>query len=425
MPKLREEDVTAMDVMQRRGWSKRALAREMGVDESTVRYRLKRRREGAVDGRKRQEEVCAAFEPAIRAWLDRQGERGSGRPCSVKSLYLELVSERGYRGSYKAVLRYVRRRTPPPPVRPIRRVEVAPGSQAQVDWVEQEAWVEEYGGLVALAAFVMVLSFSRMWAVVWSVKKDLASWIRCHNEAFVKLGGVPATERIDNLKTGVSSGAGPWAELHPGFKSYAGQMGFLVNPARVRRPQDKGKVERRGKDLHGLIQPWDRFATLDSLQRATDERVLAKARERLCPVTGRSILETWGEEKVHLRALPASLPEPFDVQVLREADEACLVPFEGRQYQVPLGWCGREVLVRGCADRVKILSREGQLLLAYPRGTECRLLIDQSLYDGEGDGRVLPAIPLGKVARRIVLQRTWEAPRRAIDAYAALVGGAP
>jgi transposase len=191
----------------------------MGVDESTVRYRLKRRREGAVDGRKRQEEVCAAFEPAIRAWLDRQGERGSGRPCSVKSLYLELVSERGYRGSYKAVLRYVRRRTPPPPVRPIRRVEVAPGSQAQVDWVEQEAWVEEYGGLVALAAFVMVLSFSRMWAVVWSVKKDLASWIRCHNEAFVKLGGVPATERIDNLKTGVSSGAGPWAELHPGFKS--------------------------------------------------------------------------------------------------------------------------------------------------------------------------------------------------------------
>jgi transposase len=425
MPKLREEDVTAMDVMQRRGWNKRALAREMGVDESTVRYRLKRRRERAVDGRKRQEEACASFGAVVSAWLDRERERGSARPLSVKSLYLELMSEHGYRGSYKAVLRYVRRRTPPPPVRPIRRVEVAAGSQAQVDWVEQEVWVEEYGGMVALAAFVMVLSFSRMWAVVWSAKKDFVSWILCHNEALVRLGGVPLTERIDNLKTGVSSGAGPWAELNPGFKSYARQMGFLVNPARVRRPQDKGKVERRGKDLHGLIQPWERFATLASLQQATDERILAKARERLCPVTGRSVYETWGQERTHLLPLPASLPEPFDVEVLRNADMGCLVPFEGRQYQVPLAWCGREVLVRGCADQVQILSREGQRLKSYPRRTECRLLIDQSLYEGEGDGRVLPAIPLGKVGRQIVLERTWEAPRRAIDAYAALVGGAP
>jgi len=425
MPKLREEDVTAMDVMQRRGWSKRALAREMGVDESTVRYRLKRRREGAVDGRKGQEEACAAFGPMISAWMERERERGSSRPLSVKSLYLELMSEHGYRGSYRAVLRYVRRRSPPPPIRPIRRVEVAPGSQAQVDWVEQEVWMEEYGGLVALAAFVMVLSFSRMWAVVWSAKKDFVSWILCHNEALVRLGGVPLTERIDNLKTGVSAGAGPWAEVNPGFKSYASQMGFIVNPARVRRPQDKGKVERRGKDLHGLIQPSERFATLASLQQATDERILAKAQERLCPVTGRSVLETWGQERVHLLPLPASLPEPFDVQVSREAGEECLVPFEGRRYQVPLAWCGREVLVRGVADRVQILSREGQLLKIYPRGTECRILIDQSLYEGEGDGRVLPATPLGKVGIRIVLQKTWEAPRRAIDAYAALLGGAP
>jgi len=294
-----------------------------------------------------------------------------------------------------------------------------------VDWVEQEVWVEEFGGIVALAAFVMVLSFSRMWAVVWSVKKDFVSWILCHNGALVRLGGVPLTERIDNLKTGVSAGAGPWAELNPGFKSYASQMGFLVNPARVRRPQDKGKVERRGKDLHALVQPWERFATLASLQQVTDQRILAKAQERLCPVTGRSVFETWQEEKLSLGPLPSSLPEPFDVEMLREADEECLVPFEGRRYQVPLAWCGREVLVRGVAGQVQILSRDGQLLITYPRGTECRLLIDQSLYEGEGGGRVLPAIPLGKVGRQIVLEKTWEAPKRAIDAYAALVGGAP
>ena len=57
---------------------------------------------------------------------------------SVQSLYDLLVNQHGYRGSYKSVLRYVRRRMVKPKVRPFRRVETAPGAQAQVDWVIQQ-----------------------------------------------------------------------------------------------------------------------------------------------------------------------------------------------------------------------------------------------------------------------------------------------
>ncbi|MCY3738707.1 MAG: hypothetical protein OXG13_20075 [Gemmatimonadaceae bacterium] len=71
----------------------------------------------------------------IQTWIQGQQERlqEGQRPEPVRALYDTLVREHGYRGTYKAVARYVRRRRPPPKVRPLRRVEVRPGSQAQVE----------------------------------------------------------------------------------------------------------------------------------------------------------------------------------------------------------------------------------------------------------------------------------------------------
>jgi len=80
------------------------VAKELGVDESTLRYRLARRRDGAVDGRKGKAEACDAVAGVIEAWIAQQDWDGvSGRPESIKSLYEDLVSEHGYVGSYKAV----------------------------------------------------------------------------------------------------------------------------------------------------------------------------------------------------------------------------------------------------------------------------------------------------------------------------------
>ena len=94
-----------------------------------------------MDGRTRQPEACARRDRVIQAWIQSQEERQSEgqRPEPVRFLYDSLVTEYGYQGTYKAVVRYVRRRHKPPKIRPIRRVEVRPGSQAQIDWVEPVA----------------------------------------------------------------------------------------------------------------------------------------------------------------------------------------------------------------------------------------------------------------------------------------------
>ena len=64
------------------------------------------------------------------------------------------------------------------------------------------------GEVKNLVAFKMALSHSRKDAVVWSESKDMLSWLGCHSEAFRRLGGVPATVRIDNEKTSMVRGAG-------------------------------------------------------------------------------------------------------------------------------------------------------------------------------------------------------------------------
>jgi transposase len=424
MAKLREEDVMAADVMERRGRSIRGLARDFEVDESTLRYRLRRLRGGVEDGRRRQSEACAVLGEFIGAWMVAQQEaieRGR-RPAPVMSLYEQLVVEHGFAGSYKAVLRYVRRRQEPLRIRPSRRVEMRLGTQAQVDWVQVLVWVGSLGGEVRLWAFVMVLSASRMWAVVWSRRKDLASWIWCHNEALTRLGGVPLSVRPDNEKTAAGVGAGPWGEVNEGYRGYAKQLGFVVNLARPRTPTDKGKVERRGRDVRWhQVRAEDRFADVEALQRTTDARILTRARKLICPQTGMSIHDSWLEERASLAPLPATLPEPFDTQVSRVVSRDCLVSFEGRQYSVPFIHAGRQVQVRGAGERVQILA-DHRVIKAYPRGTQALLLIDQSDYEGESSERVVRPTPLGELGAQIVLTRSWEAPRRSIEQYAALLG---
>ena len=232
MAKLSERELVCAEVLVGKGRSIRSVAKELGVDESTLRYRLKRRAAGAVDGRAQQAEACAPFESVIQAWIERQDWEGaSGRPESVQSLYETLVSEHGYVGSYKAVVRFVRRRAPQPAVRPVRRIETRPGTQAQVDWGTRRIFVHELGGSRPQGVRDDPVACALEPGALLSDETQL-SWLDGHNHALEFLGGVPLTLRIDNLKTGEEGRA--WAELNDTYVAYADQLGFIIDPTRPR-----------------------------------------------------------------------------------------------------------------------------------------------------------------------------------------------
>jgi len=412
--RLRREEIVTIEVLDSKQVAARAIARQLGVCEGTVRYHLKRK--GAADGRCAKPFAAQEFAPVIEAWFSTP----SDRPVNVRALYDSLVADHGYRDSYKSVLRYVRHRFGAPPIRTYRRVETPPGAQAQSDWGIFPR-VDLGAGPERLSAFVMTLSYSRMPAIVWSTREDQLSWLECHNRAFERLGGVPAVNRIDNPKTAMSAGAGAWGTIHPVYAAYARSMGFHVDACAPRSPEAKGKVESKVRLSRRLVDvARERFEGIEGLQARSDESVRKWSERAVCPATGESVAATWEKERELLRPLPVVLPQPFDLSVLRVVGRDALVSFESHQYSVPFEFSGLTVEVRGCAGKVQILSAEGRLLREYPRGTAKRLWIDPSCYEGQSTDRVLAPPPLGVMGSRLAEIIAMPVEQRPLDLYAAL-----
>ena len=62
---------------------------------------------------------------------------------------------------------------------------------------------------------------------------DQLAWHHVHNEAYRRLGGVAAVNRIDNLKTGVARGCGAWGVVNDQYRAYARALGFHVDACEV------------------------------------------------------------------------------------------------------------------------------------------------------------------------------------------------
>jgi transposase len=416
--RLRREEVMTIEVLSERGVSKRAIARQLGVHEHTVRYRLRRLATPRPDGRAAKERSAEPYAEAIARWM---GEALDGDGVNLQVLYAWLVEEHGYAGSYKAVQRYVRAKYPKPRIRVRRRVETPPGAQAQADWATfEELWVGE--APVRLHAFHLVLSHSRYEAVIWSERQDELAWLAVHNAALQRLGGVPAVIRVDNCKTAIAQGAGPWGVVNERYATYARALRFHVDATRPRSPEEKGKVERRILAHKAGFDPRRRrWRDVGELQAATDVAVRRSAERRTCPATGDTVLASFAAEQAALQRLPAILPEPFDLVGQRRVALDATVQFEGRTYSVPFRFAEQTVEVRGCATTIQVWA-EGEVVASHPRGTRSRIVLDPAHYDGPSTDRVEAPVPLGRMGRK--LQELWAmAPeRRSIEQYAALAG---
>jgi len=412
--KLDRETRMTITVLARNGRSGRAIARMLGVDESTVRYHLERQSTGVIDGRSRQEPKAARLAEAIAHYLETAVEG----PVNLAVLHEWLVAEHGFAGSLRGLQRYFRRHFPRPALRARRRVETPPGAQAQADWAEwPRVWIA--GRPVYAYQFHLRLSHSRYGARVWSPRADQLAWHDVHNRAFRRLEGIPATVRVDNTKTAVSRGAGAWGELNPSYRRYARAVRFHIDPCPVRSPQAKGKVERG----IGADRAWGEVAARDwsgwdELQAWTDERVQREAQARTCPATGTTVWEAWQAERPKLAALPL-LPEPFDLAVTRTVAPDCTVAFEARRYSVPFAHLGQVVTVHGCSQVVQVWT-DGQVIAEHPRHGRERIVIDPRHYEGEATADVLPPLPLGRMGRRLQELMALAPQSRPLDLYAAL-----
>ncbi len=160
----------------------------------------------------------------------------------------------------------------------MRQTHVA-GDKLFVDWAGDTVPIIDAmtGDVHEAHLFVAALGASSYTYAEACWSETLPEWIGAHVNAFDFLGGVPKATVPDNLKAGITKPSRYEPGVNRTYQDLADHYGFVVLPARVRRPRDKTSVSyctsfelSRGD----TIQPcWTRAAptiALDDLQAWLD-----------------------------------------------------------------------------------------------------------------------------------------------------------
>ncbi|HET6919523.1 MAG TPA: DDE-type integrase/transposase/recombinase [Jiangellaceae bacterium] len=159
----------------------------------------------------------------------------------------ELLERRGVVVPLRTVQRYVltvcgrgRGRGPT-----VRVADGEPGDELQVDFGRM-GFIVDGGRRRVVQALIFTACFSRHCFVWLTFRQTTQAVIDGFEAAWAFFGGVFATVIPDNLSAIVDD-ADPLApRLNQAFVEYAQARRLRVDPARVRRPQDKPRVERTG-----------------------------------------------------------------------------------------------------------------------------------------------------------------------------------
>jgi transposase len=361
-PKLHAEQLDFIMAAKKCELNNSEIARRLGVTEGAVRYRLKRKELELTDGRKDKISRLDAYQGLIEAWLDHYLVEGRRPP--LKKLYWGLRLEHGLSASYDALRRFVRRRFPEISRKGHRiRLETPPGQLMQLDWKENiMVQMGSPGNWVRVNAMLFLLAHSRKSVVIFSVRRDLDAFLHGHVEAFRRLGGLPAMLRPDCLKTAIRRWRGLRSDLNTTYRRFLEGLDIVVFPSRPATPTDKGKVEKRIRDLFGRLDLEHRvFAHMADLQAYTDRMLELAEQEWRCGATGLSVARSFENERRHLRPLPADFPAWPLLERRAVVRRDGTVWFDGNYYQVPRACIGKEVLCQHSGTMIAIWS-DGQEL---------------------------------------------------------------
>ena len=272
-----------------------------------------------------------------------------------------LREHHGYRRSYDALRRYIRKHFPELHKKGARcRLETPPGKLLFVDWKEDlrvqlgapEAWT-------LIQALCFALGFSRKTVVWFSFRKDLKSFLAGHQEAFREYEGLPEAIRPDCLRSAVRVWRGAASTLNERYRKYLEPLGVIVLPARPGAPEDKGKIEKRILDLFSRLDLRHRvYRDLDDLSVRT-RRILEESETTWrSGATGFSVAASYAYEKPYPRPLPLHFPALPVKESRTRVRRDGTVFFDGNCYQVPGVYRDRAVLCRHTGGEI-VIDHEG------------------------------------------------------------------
>ena len=315
------------------GLGLREVARLSGTDRKTVRRYVDRARACGLDrdGGDDQltDELIAVVIAEVRphrpngkslAWETIAAEHEQIRQWLKDGLTLTkihtLLGRRGVVVSYRTLNRYATteldfgRRQSTVPV-----ADCEPGAEVQVDFGRLGMLTDVADGRRRVVhGLIFTAVYSRHMFVWPSYRQTLADVIAGFEAAWAFFGGVFAVVIPDNMKAIVTAADAVEPRLNDSFREYAQSRGFAIDPARVRSPRDKPRVERMVTYVRSNFYAGEQFRDLDDCRNRAEHWCAQTAGMRIHGTTRLRPAEVFATDE-----LPALKPAPevvFDIPIL-------------------------------------------------------------------------------------------------------------
>ena len=300
---------------------------------------------------------CEPYRELVLAKLDQE--------LTAQRIFQDLRDEHSFAGHYDSVKRFVRR-LGRERCWPMRRMECAPGDEAQVDFGTGAPIVSD-GKRRTSYVFRIVLSHSRKGYTEATFRQTTEDFIACLENAFAHFGGVPKTLVIDNLRAAVKHADWFDPELVPKLQAFCQHYGTVILPTRPRTPRHKGKVEAGVKYVKGNGLKGRRFASLHAENQHLVGWEASVADTRIHGTTKRQVGKVFREvEQAALLPLPRERFPCFQ-EAQRKVSRDGHVEVAKAYYSVPPEYLARTVWVRWDARLVRIFTQRFEQIALHVR----------------------------------------------------------
>jgi transposase len=252
---------------------------------------------------------------------------------------LQRLREKGFDGGYSIVKEYVRKVRPPKTSKRLSHIKICPRRMCPGGL--GLLWCVNVGTTRRrLSFFVMVLCYSRMMYVEFTVSQTMEHFLGCHQNAFECFGKVPSKIMVDNLKVPCSKRiVGQAPVFNPKYLDFANHYGFTIAACNVGKGNEKGRVENgvgyvKKNLLAGLDIP--DFAAIHPAARHWLDTV---ANVRIHGETREKPVARFEKERPYLNMLPS---HRFDIATVSQvrASRQFRVVVDTNRYSVPAEYAG-------------------------------------------------------------------------------------
>lgn len=335
-----------------RGYSKRKIAKDLGIHRNTVSRILEQSSSGSLEPQPiARNKLLDPYKEHIEGLIER------GKTAVL--IHEDLTRRFTIQVAYPTVVKYVR---------DLKRGEVYvpiisdPGQEAQVDFGYLGRFNKD-GKMVRVWVFSMVLSHSRYSYSVVTLDQSVKTFIRCHILAFEFFGGVPAVVKLDNLKAGVITPSFFEPVIQHQYAAFLEHYGSSPITARIGRGQDKGKIESGIKYVKNNFLKRIDHREYHRLQSEMDQWTCDICNQRVHGTTRKVPAKIFESiEKKTLLALPAERFAILNIEK-RKANAYAHITYQYNYYSVPHEYAGQELIIQCSGSVVKIFKDTVQIAI--------------------------------------------------------------